>query len=83
MCDLDIKAGGQTGGDRIEDVKIFTGQNEYITGTAQAECFGDKVREERLRWLGHVQRRGCGYTRERVLKMELPGSPHRGLMDVC
>lgn len=52
MCDLDIKAGGQTGGDRIEDVKIFTGQNEYITGTAQAECIGDKVREERLRWLG-------------------------------
>ncbi|KAK3512760.1 hypothetical protein QTP70_025119 [Hemibagrus guttatus] len=32
-------------------------RNEYIRGTAHVECLGDKVREARLRWFGHVQRR--------------------------
>ncbi|KAF7660222.1 hypothetical protein LDENG_00286240, partial [Lucifuga dentata] len=32
-------------------------RNEYIRGTAHVRCFGDKVREARLRWFGHVQRR--------------------------
>jgi hypothetical protein len=29
-------------------------KNEYIKGTAH-ERFGDKAREARLRWFGHVQ----------------------------
>ncbi|KAK3521254.1 hypothetical protein QTP70_001548 [Hemibagrus guttatus] len=32
-------------------------RNEYIRGTAHVGCLGDKVREARLRWFGHVQRR--------------------------
>ncbi|KAK3525945.1 hypothetical protein QTP70_011035 [Hemibagrus guttatus] len=45
-------------------------RNEYISGTAHVGRLGDKVREARLRWFGHVQRREkpdpipgtlCGY----------------------
>ncbi|KAK3515127.1 hypothetical protein QTP70_007217 [Hemibagrus guttatus] len=32
-------------------------RNEYISGTAHVGRLGDKVREARLRWFGHVQRR--------------------------
>ncbi|KAK3543658.1 hypothetical protein QTP70_026248, partial [Hemibagrus guttatus] len=32
-------------------------RNEYIRGTAHIGRLGDKVREARLRWFGHVQRR--------------------------
>lgn len=48
--------------------------NECITGTAQLEQFGDKVRKIRLRWFEPVQRRDRGYYGERMLKMELPGT---------
>ncbi|KAK3533354.1 hypothetical protein QTP70_017158, partial [Hemibagrus guttatus] len=34
-----------------------TVRNEYIRGTAHVGRLGDKVREARLRWFGHVQRR--------------------------
>ncbi|RXN38888.1 Retrovirus-related Pol poly LINE-1 [Labeo rohita] len=40
---------GVTRMDRIE--------NKFIRGTTHVRCFGDKVREARLRWFGHVQRR--------------------------
>ncbi|KAK3512706.1 hypothetical protein QTP70_023157 [Hemibagrus guttatus] len=32
-------------------------RNEYIRGTAHVGRLGDKVREARLRWFGHVQRK--------------------------
>ncbi|KAK3551037.1 hypothetical protein QTP70_011510 [Hemibagrus guttatus] len=32
-------------------------RNEYIRGTAHVGRLGDKVRQARLRWFGHVQRR--------------------------
>ncbi|KAK3517308.1 hypothetical protein QTP70_002953 [Hemibagrus guttatus] len=35
-------------------------RNEYIRGTAHVGRLGDKVREARLRWFGHVQRRDKG-----------------------
>ncbi|KAK3507467.1 hypothetical protein QTP70_021829, partial [Hemibagrus guttatus] len=35
-------------------------RNEYIRGTAHVGRLGDKVRETRLRWFGHVQRRERG-----------------------
>ena len=28
--------------------------SHYISGTAHVRCFGDKTREDRLRWFGHV-----------------------------
>ncbi|KAK3562732.1 hypothetical protein QTP86_005733 [Hemibagrus guttatus] len=40
---------GVTRSDRI--------RNEYIRGTSHVGRLGDKVRETRLRWFGHVQRR--------------------------
>ena len=40
-------------------------RNEQVSGTAQVGQFSDKVREERLRWFGHVQRRDMGYMGEK------------------
>ncbi|MCJ8736954.1 hypothetical protein PDJAM_G00018110 [Pangasius djambal] len=53
-------------------------RNEYIRGTAHVGCLGDKVREARLRWFGHVQRRESEYIVRRMLDMELPGRRQRG-----
>ncbi|KAK3559357.1 hypothetical protein QTP86_012766 [Hemibagrus guttatus] len=53
-------------------------RNEYIRGTAHVGRLGDKVREARLRWFGHVQRREREYIGRRMLDMELPGRRQRG-----
>ena len=52
-------------------------RNEYIRGTAQVGRFGEKTREARLRWYGHVLRKYDGYIGRRVLRMELPGKRKR------
>ncbi|KAK3524132.1 hypothetical protein QTP70_018031, partial [Hemibagrus guttatus] len=43
-------------------------RNEYIRGTAHVGRLGDKVREARLRWFGHVQRRESEYIGARELE---------------
>ncbi|MCJ8746795.1 hypothetical protein PDJAM_G00145890 [Pangasius djambal] len=53
-------------------------RNEYIRGKAHVGRLGDKVREARLRWFGHVQRRESEYIGRRMLDMELPGRRRRG-----
>ena len=53
-------------------------RNDYIRGTAQVGRFGEKTREARLRWYGHVLRKDDGYIGRRVLRMELPGKRKRG-----
>ncbi|KAK3548575.1 hypothetical protein QTP70_014501, partial [Hemibagrus guttatus] len=53
-------------------------RNEYIRGTAHVGCLGDKLREARLRWFGHVQRRESEYIGRRMLDMKLPGRRQRG-----
>ncbi|KAK3530942.1 hypothetical protein QTP70_006501 [Hemibagrus guttatus] len=53
-------------------------RNEYIRGTAHDGRLGDKVREARLRWFGHVQRRDSEYIGRRMLDMKLPGRRQRG-----
>ncbi|MCJ8737107.1 hypothetical protein PDJAM_G00020110 [Pangasius djambal] len=52
-------------------------KNKYIRGTAHIGCLGDKVREARLRWFGHVQRRESEYIGRRMLDMEMPGRRRR------
>ena len=41
-------------------------RNEYIRGTAQVEKFGEKTREARLRWYGHLRRIDDGYWENRT-----------------
>ena len=48
-------------------------RNEFIRGTVHVTCFGEKVRETRLRWFGHVQRRDSKYICRRLMRLELPG----------
>ncbi|KAF3697472.1 hypothetical protein EXN66_Car013152 [Channa argus] len=61
------------GGTRMDRIR-----NEDIRETAHVRCFGDKVREDTLRWFGHVQRRNCEYICRRMLRLELPGRRSRG-----
>ena len=53
-------------------------RNEYIRGTAQVGKCGEKTREARLRWYGHLRRKDDGYIGRRMLRMELPGKRKRG-----
>ena len=53
-------------------------RNEYIRGTVQLEWLGEKTREARLRWYGHLRRKDDGYIGRRMLRMELPGKRKRG-----
>ena len=53
-------------------------RNEYIRGTAQVGKFGEKTREARLRWYGHLRRKDDGYIGRRMLRMELSGKRKRG-----
>ena len=54
-------------------------RNEYIRGTAQLERFGEKTREARLRWYGHLRKKDDGYIGRRMLRMEFPGKRKRGM----
>ncbi|KAK3560422.1 hypothetical protein QTP86_008463 [Hemibagrus guttatus] len=47
-------------------------RNEYIRGTAHVGRLGDKVREARLRWFGHVQRRDTLITSRNVTIILVP-----------
>ena len=58
-------------------------RNEYIRGTAQVGRFGEKTREARLRWYGHVRSKDDGYIGRRMLKMELPGKMMGVLGEGC
>lgn len=58
-----------------------------IRGTAQFECLGDKVRDERMKGSGPIQRQDSGYIRQTVLKVKLGARrkrrrPQTGFMDV-
>ena len=56
-------------------------RNGYTRGTARRERFGEKPRDARQRWYGHVRRRDYGYIGRRMLRMELPGKRKRGRPD--
>ena len=44
-------------------------RNEYVRGTAKIAKLGDKLRNARLRWYGHVKRREEGYVGKTMMKM--------------
>ena len=52
--------------------------NEYISGTVKVERLGMKMREDRLRWYGHVMRRDQDYVGRKMMEMELPERRRRG-----
>ena len=56
-------------------------RNEYIRGTARVGRFGEKTREARLRWYGHVRRKDDWYIGRRMLRMKLAGKMKRRFMD--
>ena len=53
-------------------------RNDYIRGTVKVGPIGKKIQESRLRWFGHVQRRGEDYVGNRVKNMEIEGLRKRG-----
>ena len=58
---------------RLDKIK-----NTHVRGTANVVRIGNKVRETRLRWYGHVLRRNAEYVGKRVIGMDLPGKRRRG-----
>ena len=53
-------------------------RNSLIRSSMHVVSIGNKVREARLRWYGHVRRRDVDYVGQRVMKIELPGKRKRG-----
>ena len=53
-------------------------RNSLIRGSLRVAPIGNKVREARLRWYGHVKRRDIDYVGQKVLRMELPGKRKKG-----
>ena len=53
-------------------------RKEYMRGTAEIAKLGDKLRNARLRWYGHVRRREEDYVGKRMMEMAVPGRRKRG-----
>ena len=53
-------------------------RNEYVRGSAKIAKLGDKLRNARLRWYGHVKRREEGYVGKTMMEMAVPGRRKRG-----
>ena len=53
-------------------------RNENVIVTAKIAKLGDKLRNARQRWYGHVKRREEGYLGKRMMEMAVPGRRKRG-----
>ena len=53
-------------------------RNERVRELANVTRFGEKVRESRLRWYGHVKMKDPEYVGNKVLEMANPGKRRRG-----
>ena len=53
-------------------------RNEHIRSTVKVQRLGMKMREGKLRWYGHVMRRGQENIGRKKMEMELPGKRRRG-----
>ena len=59
-----------------------------MRGTAKIAKLGDKLRNAKLRWYGHVKRREEGYMGKKMIKMAVPSRrkrerPKRRWMDLA
>ena len=52
--------------------------SEYVRGPAKIAKLGDKLRNARLRWHGHVKRREEDYVEKTITDMAVPGRRKRG-----
>ena len=71
----------------VKMLRFFLGEWIGSGMITHIRCFGEKVREARLIWFGHVQRRDREYISRRMMRFELPGRrsrgrPQRRFMDV-
>ena len=53
-------------------------RNEHIRSTVKVEWLGMKMREDRLRWYGHVIREDQEYVGRKMMEMELLEKRRRG-----
>jgi len=53
-------------------------RNDDIRHAVGVSCITDKIRESRLRWYGHVQRREDDHCIKRILEAEVYGHRNRG-----
>ena len=53
-------------------------RNEHIRITLKIERLGMKMRDGRLRWYGHIMRRGQEYVERKMMEMKLQGKRKRG-----
>ena len=49
-----------------------------MRGTAKIVKLGDKLRNARLRWYGHMKRKEKGYVGKRMMEIAVPGRRKRG-----
>ena len=52
-------------------------KNEYVRGTVKIAKLGEKLRNARLRWYGHVKRRKENYVGKTMMEMAVPGRRKR------
>ena len=53
-------------------------RNEHIRGSLKIASISIKVKEARMRWYGHVRRRGEEDPARRMMEMDPPGARRRG-----
>ena len=53
-------------------------RNRVVRDRLKVGVLSQKIKESRLRWYGHVERREEDYVGKRVLRMEIPGRRKRG-----
>lgn len=77
----DKKTRGKAGRGRVAKIFVIrmdSIRSEYIWETPQLEFFGDEVKETRLKWFGHAQKRDSECTAQGLLTMEVSDKKKRG-----
>ena len=53
-------------------------RNEYIRGSLKVTPISNKIKENRLRWYGHLKRREPQHPTRSILELQIPGRRARG-----